>query len=217
MGPTFIILIALWLYPIINYVLIRNTLNNIKLQRQVALATVFCSIIIILCIIFKISTILPTLDWWLFTQIYFTISLVLWLGWYQKIRLLKWISGAGMLCIFGFGYLSATVGILGMGFIMTEYTPTFKKNISDKLVYAETRLGSAVSDYRGKKVEVYQQLAFPLLERQILQKNYYDWLFFAEEWKIQYNPAEQKIYLSAVRKQNDKIYSFADILQVKMR
>ncbi|MFN7116557.1 MAG: hypothetical protein ACK4TA_07125 [Saprospiraceae bacterium] len=160
---------------------------------------------------------MPTLDWWLFTQIYFTISLVLWLGWYQKIRLLKWISGAGMLCIFGFGYLSATVGILGMGFIMTEYTPTFKKNISDKLVYAETRLGSAVSDYRGKKVEVYQQLAFPLLERQILQKNYYDWLFFAEEWKIQYNPAEQKIYLSAVRKQNDKIYSFADILQVKMR
>lgn len=105
-----------------------------------------------------------------------------------------------MACIFGIGYFMGTVGALGIGFAVAEYEPRIEKWYDDCIIYKETPLGNALSDYRGKKVEVFKTISwFPIIEWRINKKEYFNILVYLTPLTVDYKATEKKIYLSASR------------------
>jgi len=101
-----------------------------------------------------------------------------------------------MLFVFGLGYLSSTIGALGVGFICSEKIPAIVKKIDKDLIYKETALGNAISDYRGKKVEIYKTISwFPIVEWQIKQKKYFDFISYGNILNTKYIQATKTLYL----------------------
>ena len=102
-----------------------------------------------------------------------------------------------MIVVFGIGYLSSTIGIIGVGFVIGAYEPCEEKWLNDGLIYKEIGIGNAISDYRGKRVEIYKTISWlPLIEWKIKSKDYYDIITYTNQLSVNYKKAENKIYLS---------------------
>ena len=100
--------------------------------------------------------------------------------------------------VFILGFLSGSIGLLGLMFALGEYEPSVTKKLSNDLIYKETALGNAIADYRGKRVEICRTMPWmPVLERRICQKEYYDVQLYLDELTINYIPDKKVIYLSA--------------------
>lgn len=98
---------------------------------------------------------------------------------------------------FGLGYISGTVGALGVGFVVAEYDTDTEKWLGDGLIYKETSLGNAISDYRGKRVEIYKTISwFPILEWRTQKKEYFNLITYGNKLTVEYKPTENKIFLS---------------------
>lgn len=103
-----------------------------------------------------------------------------------------------MLGTFGIGYLSGTLGILGVGFIVADFEFDAEKKLSNGIIYREHSIGNAISDYRGTRVEIYKTVAWlPIFEYQIIQKEYYDVIAYPNEIKVSYEPNKHIVHLSA--------------------
>ncbi len=102
-----------------------------------------------------------------------------------------------MISTFGIGYLSGTLGILGVGFIVADFESDAEKKLSNGIIYREHSIGNVISDYRGKRVEIYKTVAWlPVFEYQIIQKEYYNVITYPEI-KVSYEPNKHIIHLSA--------------------
>ncbi len=191
-----IILISLWTYPIITYMIAKGTKKIIITKNKVLIYSIIIAIISVICYFAKVSTTLDFIDWILFTSIYFTICLFLWIVNLHSKTLLKITTGVIMLFVFGIGYFSSTIGALGVGFVLSSEVPKTVKKIDSNLIYKETVLGNAISDYRGKKIEVYKTFSwFPLFEWRIKVKNYYDIITYGEFLKTKYVKTTKILYL----------------------
>ena len=163
----------------------------------------------------NISTTLSAIDWILVSSIYLTIALLL--GWTQ-FQPRKWIEIIGivlMFLVYGIGYLSGTVGILGVGFIIGEFETSNEIWLKDGLIYKEIPLGNAIADYRGKRVEIYKTISWlPLIEWRINKKEYINVLPNLDKLNVEYSEKERKIYLNTSRTwgKDNHIESWADTL-----
>ena len=73
--------------------------------------------------------------------------------------------------VFLFGYLSASVGILGVGFITNEYEADATHHFKDDITCIEITLGNVTTDYRGRRFEVWKRISwFPFLEKKVTEK-----------------------------------------------
>jgi len=192
-----IILISLWIYPILTYVLARLTRNRIFFKRRLIKITLGITFMSIFGLTTNISTTNKAIDWILLTSIYFSTCLFLWLVYNQSNRILKILAGIAMICIFGFGYISGTIGALGVGFVSAEYNTKIEKWLGDGLIYKETPLGNAIADYRGKRVEIYRTISwFPIIEWRIMHKEYFNFITYGNDLQVNYRPDLKMIYLS---------------------
>ena len=118
--------------------------------------------------------------------------------------------------VFGIGYISSTFGILGVGFVLGEYDTSVETRISKNLIYKETSLGNAISDYRGKRVEIYKTISWlPIIEWRILDKEYYSVIPYLNRLNVVYLPETKTIYLNAEEISAGKIETWADTLKLK--
>ena len=143
--------IALLIYPFLGNIVVKtfsrreNKTKTIKWITGIAL-------LVVMSFHFKISTIVPLLDWILITLPFLSISCLLWLTQYQSRKIIKIVSVISMIIVFGIGYILSTIGLLGLGFIVAEYEPNRRIKLSANLEYRETWLGNALSDHRGKEI-----------------------------------------------------------------
>jgi hypothetical protein len=194
-----ITLIALWTYPIVSFIVIRLTRNKPKIRKRIIWYLILTNLIAAFGLLTNISTTLKELDWVIVTSFYFTICFLLWLGFQQKNTIVKILSVLVMVCVFGIGYLSGTIGALGVGFVTAEYDTRIEMWLGDGIIYKETTLGNAVSDYRGKRVEIYKTIPWlPLIEWRTEKKVYKNYItYMTSPLTVKYKPEEKKIYLSA--------------------
>jgi hypothetical protein len=193
-----IILIALWTYPIITLVLARLTKNRIIFRKRLIKITLIVTGLSIFGLITNISTTIKAVDWILVTSIYFSTCLFLWLSYYHFNKILRILAIVGMIGVYTVGYISGTIGALGVGFVIGEYDTKTDKWIGDGLIYKETPLGNAISDYRGKRVEIYRTISWiPIIEWRIMHKEYYNFITYGNDLKVEYQPDTKTIYLSA--------------------
>lgn len=194
-----IILIGLWTYPIISFIVLWLTKNRLELRRQLIIASGILTVLAFLGLATNISTTLSELDWLVVSTIYLTISFALAWTQFQKNKILKVFGIIAMVLVFGGGYLSGTIGALGVGFVVGEYDTEYEEWLGDGIIYKESTLGNAVSDHRGKKVEIFKTISWlPLIEWRTEVKEYKEYItIMTTPLTIDFKPEENKIYLSA--------------------
>lgn len=214
-----IILIGLWTYPIISFIVLWLTKNRLEFRRQLFITSSILTALAFFGLVTNISTTLSELDWLVVSTIYLTISLALALTQFQKNKILKVSGIIAMIFVFGVGYLSGTIGILGVGFVVGEYDTEYEEWLGDGIIYKESTLGNATSDHRGKKVEIYQTISWlPLVEWRTEVREYKEYVtIMTTPLTIDYKPEDNKIYLSAsMWWEHDKKYiNWADTLIIK--
>jgi hypothetical protein len=197
---TFLItLISLWSFPIVGFFIYYLTKKRIPIRKKILTILLITNLLAVFGLLTNISTTLIELDWIIVSSLYLTVCALLWVSNGLKNKIIKTISVIAMVCIFGLGYFSGTAGVLGVGFITAEYTPEVEKWLGNGIIYKETPLGNAVSDYRGKRVEVFKTIPWlPIIEWRITNKVYEEYItIMTTPLTINYRPDEQKIYLSA--------------------
>ena len=125
-----------------------------------------------------------------------------------------------MFVVFGLGYFSATAGILGIGLVIEQYETDREIWLGNGLIYKENSLGNAISDYRGKEVEVYKTFSWlPIIEWRINDKSYYNVITYLNPLTVDYKPNEHKIYLSATMQwgKDKKIVNWSDTLNLNSK
>ena len=194
-----ITLICLWTFPIISFFIFYLTKNRIDTRTKILRTLFILNCFAVFGLLTNISTTSTEIDWIILSTLYLTICTLFWLLFGLKNKVLKALAVIIMVFVFGLNYLSATVGILGVGFITSDYTPEVEKWLGNGIIYKEMPLGNAVSDYRGKRVEVFKTIPwFPVFEWRIANKTYESYITVATTpLTINYKKDEQKIYLSA--------------------
>ncbi len=199
-----IILTGIWFYPIIGFLLVWLTRKRLKLRKKIFYFLIISSVLAILGIITNISTTSTFVDWLFVSFIYLTISFVLWWSQFIKNNLIKILGIIAISLTFSIGYILGSVGIIGLGFAISGTESINSKWIGNSLIYKEIPLGNAISDYRGKRVEIYKtSFLFPVIEWPILKKEYFNIITYKNKLNVNYVPEENKIILSAT----DKLWS----------
>jgi hypothetical protein len=209
--------VSLLAYPIAALLLVGLTKKKPRIRKKVFLACFAANILALFGLLTNITTTWTAFDLAIVSGFYLTVCLLLWLGWEWRNSIIKVLSLLAMICVFGMGYISGTVGVLGIGFATNEMEPDVEKRFDDGLIYKETALGNALTDYRGKKVEVYRTIPWlPLLERRILEKDYFNVVTYLSALSVKYKPAENKIYLAASHPRGNErqVLHWADTLQL---
>jgi hypothetical protein len=213
-----IILLGLWAYPIISLLLIQFTKKRLSLRKPVFVVSSVLTLLALFGLLTNISTTLSELDWVIFSTIYFTISLVLVWTQFQKNKLLKVLGFIAMFIVFAFGYLSGTIGALGVGFVVGEYDTEYEKWLGNGIIYKESLLGNAISDHRGKKVELYKTITWlPFIEWKIQEKTYTEYVrCMSTPSTINFNSKDNKVYIygSMWSEQDEKHIYWNDTLTV---
>jgi hypothetical protein len=218
MDSWLITLIALWTYPIIALIIVRRTKNGPTVRKKIILASLVVSMTALIGLLTHLSTTVSTIDWIFVTSIYFTISLLLWWTTSQTNIIIKVIGIIVMTFVFGLGYISGTVGALGVGFVTAEYSTDKEQWLEDGLIYKETALGNAIADYRGKRVEIYRTISwFPIIEWRIQHKEYYNRITYIQPLTVDYKQDERKICLTASEQsgKDEKLEIWTDTLTIK--
>ena len=209
-----IILIALWTYPIIEYLLFFLTKKKIDLRKKIFKVIFIISVLAIVGLLTKISTTITELDWIIITIPFLAVTILLWWSQFQKSRIIKITGIIAMIFVFGIGYLSGTVGALGVGFVIEEFETSNEIWLDNGLIYKETSLGNAISDYRGKRVEIYRTIKWlPLIEWQVTSKEYFNLMVYGQPLNINYNSVNQELYLDIEKQWGDSTYYWNDTLR----
>jgi len=215
-----IILGGLWTYPIITYFLFRLTSKRLIIRKYIFITTVAVAILCILGLLTNISTTVSEFDWLFITSFYFLTCLTLWWTQFQLNKVVKIIGVIIMFIVFGLGYFSSTVGALGVGFVTAEYETDREKWLDNGVIYKELTLGNAISDHRGKKVEINKTIKwFPVIEWRLQDKTYNNLITYGNSLTVDYKPEKKKIYLSVSTKwgKDNKIYNWGDTLYLESK
>ena len=106
-----------------------------------------------------------------------------------------------MILVFGIGYLSGTIGALGVGFIVSSFETNYEYRFDNGVVCKESSLGNALTDGRGTLIEIYKTIPwFPIIEWKV-QEKIYDNLFiiYPNRITVDYKEEENKMYLFGTR------------------
>ena len=216
MTPFFIILFGLWAYPILSFLFFRFTKSKPHVRRLVLIVSVLVTLLSILGLLTQVSTTVSTLDWLIISLIYLTISLALVWTQFQRLKVVRVIGIILMPLIFGLGYLSGSIGALGVGLIIGHYETQYENWLGDELIYKERITGTGESDDRGKKVELHKTIAwFPIVEWQIQQKDFKEYVpIMTTPLTVDFKSEANKVYLtgSLWLESEGKIISWSDSL-----
>jgi hypothetical protein len=210
-----IILIAIWTFPILTLILVRLTRNNARWKKRIIKIVLGITSLTILGLVFNFSTTIKELDWILVTSVYFSICLILWVVFFFTNKIVKVLATIAMILVFGFGYLSGTIGFIGVGFVVGAYDTTYEKWLGDGLIYKETPIGNAIADYRGKRIEIYKTISWlPIIEWRIMHREYYNWITYGNNLNVDYRANDKAIYLNVSEPGKDnKLETWSDTIR----
>jgi len=191
-----ILLSALWLYPFFSFILLWRTREDILLRKRIIFIALIITALTIIGFQTDIATTISALNWLLFTGIYFTFCLLLWLTVFIKNRMLK-IAGlifTGL--VYGMIYFITFMGSLGIAMALDEMAPRKEQWLTGRLIYHEIRIGDVFSSKRGKRIEIYRTSPWlPLVKWRILTKEYHNPVAYPGTFEVDYRKKEKTLYL----------------------
>jgi len=121
-----------------------------------------------------------------------------------------------MIIIFSIGYVSGTIGALGVGFVTAEYECDHVKWFDNGIIYKEYSLGNAISDYRGKRIDINRTIKYlPIIEWRLESKQYYNLAVYGQPLDVNYDIEQKTFFLSAERRWSDSTYHWNDTIRIK--
>ena len=166
-------LIALWVNPIISFLIVYFTKSKIRIYKNLIIYSIFINSIVVFCLLTNISTTAIEVDFFILAIFHFAICILLWLGFFHKKEIIKVFSILIMFMAFTIGYFLSTVGILGIAFFAGDFEPAKELRINNSIVYKEYGLGNATTSWGGIKVSLSTNYYwFPFLEREFFSKKY---------------------------------------------
>lgn len=167
------VLIALLVYPVSGMLSISLTKQNLVLRKKLIAVPLIISLITLLGMLMGISTVSSTLNGILATVIYLSFSQLLFLIYSIKRLVIKITATVIMIAVFGLGYITATIGILGLGFVIGDIEPDRVISLNDGILYRQYNQGNAISDYRNIEIVISKKIKFlPFLAHDIFSKHY---------------------------------------------
>ena len=212
-----IIVIGIWAYPFVGYFLVEKSIKQPSFWKPIWVTSTGLVLLAIFGLSTNISTTVSAIDWFIVSCFYLLLCLGIWSTQFKTKMLTKVLGRIAMVVVFGIGYLMGTIGLLGIGLVLGEFTVHAEKWLGNGLIYKETSLGNAISDHRGKRVEIYQTISWlPIFEWQKQEKRYNSVIAYANTLNVNYNPKENRIYLSASapNRVDNKIEHWADTLDL---
>lgn len=174
------------------------------------------SLLALLGILTNISTTLLEINWALITAPYLFVCSLLWWTQFQSKQIIKILGIIVMFIVFGIGYLSGSIGALGVGFVTAEHDYDYKKWFDNGLIYKEYSLGNAISDYRGKRIDINRTFKyFPIIEWRIESKKYFNLAVYGQPLNVNYNVEQKEFILSAKRQWSDSTFHWNDTIRIK--
>ncbi len=123
-----------------------------------------------------------------------------------------------MVFVFGFGVF------LGLDFIFVNNDAEAEKKFSNGLIYREYTLGHATTDNRGKQIKISKIVPWLPIIEVFIQEKIYDSLIcyydgkdpnYENKLTVNYQPNDNKIYLSAFIWGGNEKRKWADTLIIK--
>lgn len=193
MDPFLTVLIAIYLYPILGFIIYRLSKNNRRLRKNAYLIVTALFLITYLGFLFKVSFTVSVLNWIMITTPFLFLCVTLW---WTKLQKNLFINSVGVLAIYVIYFLSyflGTFGILGVGFAVSDHEIVSEKWFDDGYIFREYHLGNATSDYGGIKVTISKTIPwFPLFDKQVYERSYN---LYGLNLKAHHNPERDEFYL----------------------
>ncbi|MBO6794098.1 MAG: hypothetical protein JJ895_09310 [Balneolaceae bacterium] len=211
-----IILVAIWAYPILGFLLFQFTKPNEVIRNRIIGTITVISFTAIIGYLVNVSTTSTELDWLFFTIPYLLISILLWRAFYHNTKAIKSLAVFGMALIFGLGYFSGSLGILGIGLGIGDYQTDAETWYDTGFIYKETSLGNALADYRGKRVEISKTIPWlPIIEWEVKTKEYFGRAVYKNRLEVEFDSDKKEFYLSTIDQFKDSTKFWADTLKIE--
>lgn len=219
MKPFLIVIAAIWIYPILSLFIMLAVNEKPKARKVILILTAILALAGIVCFLLGYSTVNENIDWLIISFIYLLICFIIWRIVLYPNKWIKLVGFASAIMIFGYGYMNGSVGFLGIAFRMAEYEHNGKIPLADNLSYTESTLGNATSDYRGKRIEIYENpSSLPFLEHMVAEKTYTDIVQFSTPAQATFLSEEKKVVFSIPRKGKGKykLKGWSDTLDLNL-
>ncbi len=214
--PFYIIIAAIWLYPVIGLGLIYFTRSKPAIQGRLFLTLASLNLFTLVGLLIKVSTTLKVMDWILLTLPYLLLSTGLWWAWYRESKFVKLFAGIAMILLFGVGYGGSSHAMIAIAIRTVEYDGKNEQWLENGYICKEFILGNALTDYRGKRLVVSQTLPwFPILEREITSNEYFDLAVYLSPISVEYDSDRNTFLMEAQAKWGAETLQWTDSLQVK--
>jgi hypothetical protein len=211
-----IILFALWTYPVIGFFIFRLTKNKLDIRKKIVYTIGLFSILALLGIFSNTSTTLLEINWVIITTPYLFVCSLLWWTQFQQRQIIKIFGIIAMFIVFGGGYLSGSIGALGVGFVTAEHDCDYEKWFDNGLIYKEYSLGNAISDYRGKRIDINRTIKYlPIIEWRLESESFFNLAVYGQPLNVIYNGQQKEFILSAERQWSDSIFHWNDTIRIK--
>ena len=211
-----LIIFALWTYPVVSFLLFILTKRKLEIRKHILKVFALLTGVALFGLVTNISTTSSAIDWILVTVPFLMACSVLWWTLFQSNKTIKVLGAIGMLLVFGFGYFSSTVGILGVGFIISEYETDREIWFEDGLIYKEFNLGNALSDFRGARIEINRTIKwFPVIEWQVTAKEYSSSMVYGNPLNARYDAVKEEFYLDVEKQWRDSMYYWNDTIRLE--
>jgi hypothetical protein len=192
-----LVMFSIWFYPVITFYVVKGTRDNLGLRKKIVVTVLGVSLATVFGLLTRISTTSLELDAVLVTSLYFSISLGLWIGIERRQKLFRVICIVLSVLIFGLGYLSGTIGALGVGFITGSFESSNVIWYDNGVIYKEKPLGNAFSDFRGKEVEIYKTIGWlPIIEWRLANRKYFTVDTYRYPLQVKYLRSSETLILS---------------------
>lgn len=215
MNIFYITLISFWVHPALTLIIVRLLRNSTHWKKFVLVCS-FNIIIFFAFFVFDISTVNINIDFLITSFIYFCFWIIIWNALYFEKGLFKTLCLIFLFSLLIFNYCSSTAGILAIGFTLYDWETTQELKIDTDLTYKETPLGNAISDYRGKKIDIFKQFSvFPFLEYPYQSKSFFEIAPYRNILNVEYNKSSRILFLSAQDTLSDSIMVWQEKIFIK--
>jgi len=211
-----LIIFALWTYPVVSFLLFKLTKRKLELRKNILKVIALLTGVALVGLLTKISTTSSTIDWVVITVPFLMGCSVLWWTLFQSNKTIRVLGAIAILLVFGFGYLSSTVGIVGVGFVISEYETDREIWFENGLIYKELNLGNALSDFRGARIEINRTIKwFPVIEWQVTSKEYSSSMVYGKPLNARYDAIKEEFYLDVEKQWRDSMYYWNDTIRLE--
>lgn len=219
MNLLYILLAALWTYPVICWLFFFFTKRHVLVRNKVFRISLVVAGITVLSMAVGVCTRFNIVNCMLVTVFYF---IVIYLCWWTQFVSRVWVNWLGIIplgIVLLLGYFIGSIGVLGLVFAADKYQLKHELWVNNRLSVKIYKDSHALSDRRTARYEVYTTISWmPLLQRKIGERTYDKLIvILADKPAINYIPGKEEIcfHVSMQDFKTKKMVCWTDTMQLR--